>query len=129
MLESIAPEFIGGLMAIMCAVIGAKIATRSEKNLKRGESLRDAYADVLAGYYCFLLDDSDKNVLEITTATERAILICSPQSEQLMKEIIELLSADQRNDQEIGLKIQELRKHAQNDVEHYLGKKRSTKIK
>lgn len=129
MLESIAPEFIGGIMAIVCAVIGAKIATRSERNLKRGISLRDAYADVLSRYYYFLLDDSDKNVLEITAATERAMLICSPQSEQVMKEIIELLSADQRNDQEIGLKIQELRKHAQNDLEHYLGKKRGTKVK
>lgn len=127
--KTLAPEFLGGLMAVVCAVIGAKIATHSEKNLKRGEGLRDAYADVLAGYYCFLLDGSDKNVLKITTATECAMLICSPQSEQLMKEIIELLSADRRNDQKIGLKIQELRKCAQNDVEHYLGKKRGTKVK
>lgn len=129
MLESIAPEFIGGLMAVVCAVIGAKIATRAEKDLKRGETLRNAYADLLAGYYNFLMDDSEKNVFEIAVATERVILICSPQSEQLMKEILELISSDQRDSQEIGLKIQKLRKHAQNDVEHYMGKKRSTKIK
>lgn len=129
MLESIAPEFIGGFMAIVCAVIGAKVATRSEKDLKRGETLRDAYAEVLAGYYDFLLNASDENLFKIAIATERAVMLCSPQSEELMRAILGLLSDEQRDSHEIGLKIQELRKHAQNDVEHYMGKKRSTKIK
>lgn len=122
-------EIIGGGMAIICAIIGAKMATRSSKTLERGIALRDAYADVFAAYYKFLKDHSDEKALQIAIAMERAMLLCSAQSEELMKEITELLFREAENMEELGEEIQRLRVLAKKDVENYMGKKRCSKVK
>lgn len=81
---------VSGLMALACAVVGAKIATKSSETQERQQVLREAYADVFAGYYTYLLDDTDRNILLLATAVERAMLICSEQSARIMKEALRI---------------------------------------
>ncbi len=124
-----AGEVISGGMAIICAVIGAKMATYSSKTLERGLILRDAYTAVFSGYYGFLKDESEDRMLEIASAMEVAMLLCSSQSELLMSEILDLLIYSPNDLTKIGQKMNALRSSAKADVANYLGKKRSSKVK
>ena len=116
MLESIAPEFIGGIMAIVCAVIGARMATRSSEKQSKAKALQSAYADVFAGYYACIMDESDKNVFRLVSAIERACLICSPEAEETMKEAVSVLVSQPINLEKLGEKICLLREQAKKDV-------------
>ena len=84
LLESAIPEFVGGLLALLCAIVGAKIATKSGERQERTKSLQNAYADVFAGYYICMMESSDKNILSLVIAIERATLICSKRSAEIM---------------------------------------------
>ena len=116
MLESIAPEFIGGLMAIVCAVIGAKMATRSSEKQSKTQALQRAYADVFAGYYACLMDESDKNIFNLVSAIEHACLICSPEAEETMKKAVSVLVTKPIDLRKLGEKICQLREQAKKDV-------------
>lgn len=116
MFESIVPEFIGGLMAIVCAIIGAKIATQSSEKQARTKALQIAYGDVFAGYYAYLMDDSDEGIFQFVSAIERACLICSPEAEKTMREAISVLAAKPKDIKELGRKISLLREQAKKDV-------------
>lgn len=116
MLESIAPEFIGGLMAIVCAVIGARMATRSSEKQAKTKALQSAYADVFAGYYACIMDESDKNIFGLVSAIERTCLICSPEAEETMKEAVSVLVTKPIDLRKLGEKICLLREQAKKDV-------------
>lgn len=116
MLESIAPEFIGGLMAIVCAVIGARMATRSSEKQAKAQALQSAYADVFTGYYACMADESDENILGLVSAIERTCLICSPEAEETMKEAVSVLVTKPIDLRKLGEKICLLREQAKKDV-------------
>lgn len=116
MIESIAPEFIGGIMAIVCAVIGARIATRSSEKQSKMQALQSAYADVFTGYYACIMDESDENVFRLVSAIERACLICSPEAEKTMKEAASILVTKPIRLEKLGGKIFLLREQAKKDV-------------
>lgn len=116
MLKSIAPELIGGLMAIACAIVGAKIATRSSEKQSKMQALQSAYADVFAGYYACIVDESDKNIFDLVSAIERACLICSPEAEKTMRGAVSLLATKPINLRKLGEKICLLREQAKKDV-------------
>lgn len=116
MLESIAPEFIGGLMAIVCAVIGARMATRSSEKQAKAQALQNAYADVFAGYYACIVDGTDENIFGLVSAIERACLICSPEAEATMKEATTILVTKPIDIRKLGVQICLLREQAKKDV-------------
>ncbi len=116
MLESIIPEFIGGLMAIVCAVIGARIATKSSEKQTKSKALQEAYANVFAGYYICMMNTSDKAILNLASSIERAFLLCSPDAEEIMKETISILASSPLDAEKLAEKIFALRKQAKEDV-------------
>lgn len=116
MLESIIPEFVGGLMAIVCAVIGAKMATNASEKQNKAKELREAYSDVFAGYYSCMMNMSDDSVKCLVTAIERTCLICSTEAEQIMVDTIVVLSEEPLDTKKLGEKIQLLREQAKKDV-------------
>lgn len=118
MLESIAPEFIGGLMAIMCAVIGARMATRSSEKQAKSQALQNAYADVFAGYYACIVDgiDGNQNLFRLVSAIERACLICLPEAEAIMKKANAILVTKPVDIRKLGAQIYLLREQAKKDV-------------
>lgn len=121
-LEAAIPECVGGLLALLCAIVGAKIATKSGKQQERAKSLQSAYADVFAGYYACMMENSDKNILNLVIAIERATLICSKRSAEIMKKAIFQLSKEPVDIQELGGIICQLRDSAAKDLEKYQGK-------
>lgn len=121
---SFGDELVGGVMAIICAVIGARMATRSSKAQEWHKSLQDAYADVFARYFACMVENSDENALAFITAEERLRLICSSESEQIIEESIPILAEDNPDLEKLGACIQKLRKSAKEDLEHYQRKKR-----
>lgn len=128
LLASVVPEFVGGLLALLCAFVGAKMATKSGEKLERSKSLRNAYADVFAGYYSYLTEDSDENILLLVTATERAMLICSEKSEKIMIDIVALLLTHPADSTGLGEKMQSLRASAKEDVRHANRKHHRSKV-
>lgn len=115
-LKSAAPEFVGGILAIICAVIGAKIASHATERQILRKDLLDAYAAVFAGYYTCIPNDSDELVVRLIAAIERACLICSPESEALMRQMVPMLLSDKRDYDAIGAVMSELRREAKKDA-------------
>lgn len=129
MLINILPEIIGGLLAILCAIIGAKIATESNSSLAYEKELRDAYADVFAGYYARLESDSGEALVKLITAIERACLICSAESERIMRQTVPIVSEIDINASALGVYIRRLREEAKKDVKNASGKHTYSKHK
>ena len=115
-LQSAFPEFIGGIMAIVCAIIGAKMASRSTERQAQRRDLLDAYAAVFADYYACIANDSEPAVVALITSIERACLICSPTSESLMRQLVPMLLADKRDYTAIGKTMTVLRGEAKKDA-------------
>ena len=118
LLKSTMPECVGGLLALLCAIVGAKIATKSGEKQEKIKSLQSAYADVFAGYYSCVLESSDKNILLFVTAVERAMLICSENSAQIMLNTLAILLVHPVDIGSLGENIQALRVSAKEDVSH-----------
>ena len=113
---SVVPEFVGGILALMCAVIGAKIATISSERQSKRQDLQRAYAEVFAGYYACMNEKTDENLLRLITAVEASCLICSEQSESIMRESIQVLTKDQVDIAELGNCIKRLREYTKQDI-------------
>ena len=114
--QSVSKEIVGGALALICAIAGARIASHSVVKQDRERSLRDAYADVFAGYYACVVDPSEKNLLLMVTALERALLICSSKSAELMLDIMVPLVGTPSDVQKASELIQKLRESAKEDV-------------
>ncbi len=115
-LQSVFPELVGGIMAILCAVIGAKIASRSTERQILRKDLLDAYAAVFAGYYACIPNDSEEAAVNLIASIERACLICSPESEAIMRQMVPMLLSDKRDYDAIGTVMSELRGEAKKDA-------------
>lgn len=127
---SVLPEIVGGIMAIMCAVIGAKIATSATKNQARKSELMDAYAALFAAYYSFVADDRSKeNSVKIMVSMDRVRLLCSEKSEQIITEFAPLLTSDPLQIDELAKKISRLREAAKEDLRNTNRKQCRSKIK
>ena len=106
----------GGLLAIVCAVIGAKLATSATRRIDRAKALRDVYADIFAAYFTCTIDLSDENILRLVTAVERGMLICCEPSISLMREAIRVLAQDRPDLNTLSSIISKLRMSAKEDV-------------
>ena len=109
-------ELLVGIIGIVGTVVGAKISAKASTRQDQVKALRDAYADVFAGYYSCMLDSSDKNAIALVTAVERTMLICSKESKEAMLEIFPILLAEPMDMQKLGIAIQQLREKAAKDV-------------
>jgi hypothetical protein len=113
------PEFVGGIMAVICAVIGAKIAISAAKRQERKKNLLDAYAELFSAYYDLVADDkSEKNSVHFMVSVERVRLLCSERSERLITELAPLLTSDPLQIDELAKKISQLREAAKEDLRH-----------
>lgn len=65
LIKSVSPEIIGGLLALASAIIGAKIATKANKQETKAKELREAYADVFSGYYACMVEMSGEDVYKL----------------------------------------------------------------
>lgn len=110
-------ELLAGVIGIVGTLIGGKIAAKASACQDRVKALRDAYADVFAGYYSCMLDASDKNMVALVTAAERTMLICSKESKKAILDIFPLLLSEPVDMQKLGVAIQRLRELAAKDVE------------
>jgi hypothetical protein len=128
-LTSVAPELVGGFLAIICAVIGAKIATKSSEHQVHKKELIDAYSEVLSNCYICALDLSDKHKMQLIVSAERAGLICSESSEQIMRNMLLLLADENPNIEEFSEQIKNLRISAKEDVSNANRKKYRAKDK
>lgn len=115
-IKSILPELVGGILAIICAIVGAKLVIHANTLQANSKELQEAYADVFAAYYSCITSMSDKNILGLVSAMERARLLCSPTSEELMREVVQMLLTDTEDTEKLGSKIQQLRDEAKKDV-------------
>lgn len=115
-LISISAELTGGLLAIVCAVIGAKLATSATRRIDRAKALRDVYADIFAAYFTCTIDLSEENILRLVTAVERGMLICCEPSISLMHEAIRVLAQDEPDLNILSSIISKLRTSAKEDV-------------
>ena len=73
---------------------------------------------VFAGYYARMEDDSSQSLMQLVTAIERACLICSPESEQIMRRSVPIVSTEDLDLDALGLCIHQLRKSAKDDVQN-----------
>ena len=88
-LKTIAPDFVGGILALVCAVVGAKIATSASNKRAEKDALCKVYADVFSGIYKVITTDpTDEAIFSFVTAVERARLLCSKESEEILGTII-----------------------------------------
>lgn len=115
-LKLVLPEFTGGLLALICAVVGAEIATKSNERQHRRRELQNAYASVFSGYYACMVEMSAKNLLELVSAMEMTCLICSPASERTIRETVSILAKDPLDGEKLGGQIQLLREQAKKDI-------------
>ena len=116
LIKSVSPEIIGGLLALATAVIGAKIATKANKQETKAKELREAYADVFSGYYACMVEMSGEDVYKLVTAIERACLICSQKSETIMRDAIPTLAKEPLDISALGEQMLRLREEAKKDV-------------
>lgn len=115
-LGSVLPEVVGGVLALVCAVVGAKLVIHADARQARGKELQEAYADVFAAYYSCLANMNDENILRLVSAMERTCLICSPAADALMRDTIKMLLTNADDMEELGANIQLLRNEAKKDV-------------
>lgn len=124
-LVSVVPELIGGLLAIICAIIGAKIATSSSEQRERKKELMGVYSEVFANYYACALNPSDEHKLRLVVSIERAGLVCSKKSEAIMEKILLLISEESMDIKALSEQIKELRISSKEDVRNAHRKKHS----
>lgn len=75
-LKSASPEIAGGLLAILCAVIGARIATSASRKQARKKELLETYTELFAAYYALVADErSEKSSIQFMAAVERVRLL------------------------------------------------------
>lgn len=118
-IESVIPEVVGGLLALACAVVGAKMATSASKESSRREELIDAYARVFAAFYERMAHDNDPDVVvRSVTAIERACLICSPKVETLLRDALPIVAKVELDMERLAPIILSLRKETKRDIEN-----------
>ena len=118
-LKAVFPEIVGGLLAILCAIIGAKLATSGERRRDRRRELLDVYTGFFAAYYNFVTDDRSKEYsVQLIASFERLRLLCSKRSEKIIVELAPLLTSDPLQIDELAKKISLLREAAKEDLRH-----------
>lgn len=116
------PELLGGLLALVCAIIGAKTAAAGSLEQSRRTVLRDAYADLFAQIFSVFREatvqgePSDQAVLLLTVAANRVMLTSSERAEQIISDLLPALLTDHINIQAVGRLTEELRLEAQKDL-------------
>ena len=110
---------VSGLMALACAIVGAKIATNASIESTRKQDLISAYADVFARFYERMAHDNDPEILlGLIIAIERACLVCSPKAEQILRSTIPIVSEDELDIDILAPLIKTLRAEARDDVDN-----------
>ena len=79
------PELLGGFIALLCAIIGARAAGKWNMRQAKRTELRDAYADLLACYYVRVQHRDEESLLKLAIASERVLLTCSSDAEILIR--------------------------------------------
>lgn len=121
-MESIVSEIIGGLMAIFCAVIGAKLATRQSKKKDKTDRLIDSYANLFAALFAAISDRTTENMVSFVAASHRVGLISSPESQNLIEEITDLLCDPEMDTKALAKKVDALQSLAKEDVKRAEGR-------
>ena len=118
-LKAAFPEIAGGLLAILCAVIGAKIATSASRKQANKKELLETYAELFAAYYALVADErSEKNSVQFLVAVERVRLLCSAKADRIITELTPLFTADPLPLDEMSEYIRQLREAAREDLRH-----------
>lgn len=116
------PELLGGLLALACAIIGAKMAAAGSLEQSRRTTLRDAYADLFSQIFSVLKEiveqsgASDQSVMLLAVAANRVMLTSSERAEQIIKELLPALLADHPDTNKVGQLTEALRLEAQKDL-------------
>lgn len=118
-LVSVASEIIGGLLAILCAVVGAKIATSATRKQSRRKELLEAYADLFASYYALVADEvSEKNSVQFMASIEKCRMLCSRQADKIIAELAPLFTSNPIPLGKMSMLISQLREAARKDLSH-----------
>lgn len=128
-LALVIPDLLGGVLAIICAIIGAKIATVSTWKRDRYQELCDIYTDLFSAYYRCSSDLSDENLFLLAVAAERVQLICPDEITEKTKQLTLRLARGEKDFIALGPLVQELRELAKNDMKYYQRKKNRSKVK
>lgn len=116
------PELLGGLLALACAVIGAKMAAAGSLEQSRRTVLRDAYADLFSQIFSVLKEIVDQNRISdrsgilLAVAANRVMLTSSERAEQIIRELLPELLGDHPDTNKIGRLTEALRSEAQKDL-------------
>lgn len=118
-LKAASPEIAGGLLAILCAVIGARIATSASRKQARKKELLETYTELFAAYYALVADErSEKSSIQFMAAVERVRLLCSEKSDRIITELTPLFTADPLPLDSMAKYISQLREAAKEDLRH-----------
>lgn len=119
MISDLLVAAISGLMALSGVIVGAKIRSKDDERKERERRVIDAYADTFKWYYANLIDrDSKENWLMLVSSVERAMLLCSKDSAEVMQKIFKALSTYPPNEKELSESIELLRESAKKEMRH-----------
>lgn len=114
------PELLGGFIALLCAIIGARAAGKWNMRQAKRTELRDAYADLLASYYIRAQNMDADSLLKVAIASERVLLTCSPDAEIFIRNAFHEAAQNPINLVRMDALEQQIRLHARKE----LGRKR-----
>lgn len=118
------PELLGGLIALLCAIMGAKIASMGNIEQSRQTALRDAYADLFAQIVESMREVSDGSDLSnqsfsrLVVAGTRTILICSGEAQKIIGKILQEAGSDQCDWAKVGSLVGDLMLEAHRDLKN-----------
>lgn len=117
LLEPAIGEMTAGLLTILGVIIGSKLSAQSARRQDRNHALLEAYADVFTALYiCSSNPLTDENMVALVSAIERTSLLCSPESERILKEVLPALPIDSRPTPVFAQLVQKLRESAKKDL-------------
>lgn len=107
---------ISAAVTISALFIGAWISRRSERESHARQFLAEAFADALARYCLWLDTQSSHEVALLYAAAEKARLLCSPETAQLLQEL-ERKVASRSSPEECAKTVTQLRRAMQSELE------------
>lgn len=117
MISDLLVAAISGIIALSGVIVGAKIQSKDSERKERKRRIIDAYADIFKWYYANLIDrDSKENWLMLVSSVERAMLLCSKDSAEVMQRVFVTLSKYPPDVKEMSESLELLRESAKKEM-------------
>lgn len=122
------PEtIITSLSALIGVLVGAYLARTSSEKQLRMQLLAEFYADVFKAYTEYVNNRSLAAYLAFVAASEKTMLICSPESERILNALKVEMAEQNADGRKCGRLLEELREVAKHEMGCSCKKRRNYK--